>query len=195
MYKYTDKMINAMNKRFIRVMDRLKRRLASVDEITILLAESNQAIVELDKITRKTLLKTAKKAYRDNGGYLDTVDEIWLNDYLKNLSPVTRYSYVNEVERKQSRFFEMLAASDKDPKEIKTALRIWSRMAGEYALEVTDLAVLLAYVENGVEKVRWITEMDGRECSECASRDNVVYFIKDVPPKPHWGCRCILVPA
>ena len=194
MYEYTDKIISTMNKRFIRIMDRLKRRLASIDEISALLTESEQTIAELDYITRNMLLKAAKKAYKDNGGRLDTIDEMWLNAYLNGLSPVTKYSYTNEVDRKRSRFFETLAASDKDPKELKTALRLWSHMAGEYALEVTDLAVLQAYMENGVEKVRWITEMDGRECSECASRDDMIYLIHNVPPKPHWGCRCILVP-
>ena len=194
MYEYTDKIISTMNKRFIRVMDRLKRRLASIDEISVLLTESEQTIAELDYITRNMLLKAAKKAYKDNGGRLDTIDEMWLNAYLSGLSPVTKYSYTNEVDRKRSRFLETLAASDKDPKEFKTALRLWSHMAGEYALEVTDLAVLQAYMENGVEKVRWITEMDGRECSECASRDDRIYLIHNVPPKPHWGCRCILVP-
>ena len=63
MYEYTDKIISTMNKRFIRVMDRLKRRLASIDEISVLLTESEQTIAEIDRITRTMLLKTAKKAY------------------------------------------------------------------------------------------------------------------------------------
>lgn len=195
MYEYTDKIISTMNKRFIRVMDRLKRRLASIDEISALLTESEQTIAELDNITRTMLLKAAKKAYKDNGGRLDTIDEMWLIAYLSGLSPVTKYSYTNEVDRKRSRFFETLAASDKDPKELKTALRLWSHMAGEYALEVTDAAVMEAFREANVKKVRWLTEMDDRECAECASRNNNVYGISKVPSKPHWGCRCVLVPA
>lgn len=195
MYEYTDKIISTMNKRFIRVMDRLKRRLASIDEISVLLTESEQTIAELDRITRAMLLKAAKKAYKDNGGKLDTIGEMWLIAYLSGLSPVTKYSYTNEVDRKRSRFFETLAATDKDPKELKTALMLWSHMAGEYALEVTDAAVMEAFWEANVKKVRWLTEMDDRECAECASRNNKVYRISKVPSKPHWGCRCILVPA
>lgn len=195
MYEYTDKIISTMNKRFIRVMDRLKRRLASIDEISALLTESEQTIAELDSITRTMLLKAAKKAYKDNGGKLDTIDEMWLNAYLDGLSPITKYSYTNEVDRKRSRFFETLAASNKDPKELKTALRLWAHMAGEYALEVTDAAVMEAFWEANVKKVRWLTEMDDRECAECASRNNKVYWISKVPSKPHWGCRCVLVPA
>ena len=195
MYEYTDTIINAMNKRFMRIMERLKGRLASLDEISVLLREANSTIAALDDATRTMLLKAAKKAYRDAGGEMDLIDVLWLTDFLKALSPVTKYAYVNEVERKRSRFFEGLAATDRDSKELKTALRLWSHMAGEYALEATDAAVLEAYRERGIKKVRWVTEMDDRECSVCAGRNDNIYPIQNVPPKPHWGCRCILVPA
>lgn len=194
MYEYTDEIIRYLDERFIVAFDRLKRRLAKIDEISAILTAVNSTYTEIDKLTRFMLLKTAKEAYRKAGGS-DGIDELWLLEFLRGYSPVTKYSYEREVDRKRSRLFEALAATGKSPKEIKTALRLWSQMAGEYAVEVTDAAVLQAYRELMIRRVRWITEIDERRCSVCASRHNRIYSIDNVPEKPHWGCRCVLIPV
>lgn len=195
MYEYTDKCIALMNKQFIRIFDRLKGRLASMDQISAISTVVKQTYSELDHLTRKILLKAAKKAYHTAGGKGDIIDLIWLDAFLSGYNPVTKYAYTQEVDRKRARLFESLAATDKSPKEIKTALRLWSQMAGEYAVEATDAAVLEAYSKLGVKQVRWITEVDERRCTECASRHNKIYLMGKVPSKPHWRCRCVLVPA
>ena len=194
MYEYTDRIIRGMNRRFIRIFDRLKGRLAKLDEISALLKAVGDTYKELDKLTRAMLLKTAKRAYHTAGGDEDIIDEMWLNDFLQSFSPVTKYAYTPEVERKRSRLFEALAATGNSPKEIKAALRLWSQMAGEYAIEVTDAATLQVYRELRIRRVKWISEVDERRCRTCAERHNRIYPIDRVPPKPHYNCRCILKP-
>ena len=59
--------------------------------------------------------------------------------------------YLHEVDRKRSRFAESLIASDTKTKEVETALRYWSAMVTQYAIEVTDAAVKQAYIDDGIK--------------------------------------------
>lgn len=61
-------------------------------------------------------------------------------------------------------------------------------------IDITDKAVEQAYLDNDVEKVVWVTIKDERRCVECRKRDGKIYDIAKVPPKPHLGCRCYLLP-
>jgi SPP1 gp7 family putative phage head morphogenesis protein len=62
-------------------------------------------------------------------------------------------------------------------------------------LEAVDEATIDGYKDAGVSKVKWNTEIDGRECSVCRERNGKVYEIGNVPPKPHRNCRCYLSPV
>jgi SPP1 gp7 family putative phage head morphogenesis protein len=62
-------------------------------------------------------------------------------------------------------------------------------------LDAVDEATLDGYKDSGVEKVKWNTNIDGRECKTCRERDGEVYAIDDVPPKAHRNCRCYLTPV
>lgn len=104
------------------------------------------------------------------------------------------YVYMHEIERKCARFAESILASDNRAREVETALRYWSNMVTQYAIDITDKAVEQAYLDNDVEKVVWVTIKDERRCVECRKRDGKIYDIAKVPPKPHLGCRCYLLP-
>lgn len=192
MYEYTDVIIRYLNKRFIEVFRRLKS-LVSFDELNVL--QSTQLIYdELLTITEEKLLDLAVYYYNSTVKNAKTkIDRDWLYLLLNDYDPITKYVFMHEVERKRARLVESMIAT-KNPKEIDTALRYWSAMVTQYAIEVTDAAVKQAYIDDGVELVVWVTILDDRRCKECEKREGKVYDIKDVPSKPHIGCRCYIVP-
>lgn len=192
MYEYTDVIIRYLNKRFIEVFHRLKS-LVSFDELNVL--QSTQLIYdELLTITEEKLLALAVYYYNSTVKNAKTqIDRDWLYLLLNDYDPITKYVFMHEVERKRARLVESMVAT-KNPGEIDTALRYWSAMVTQYAIEVTDAAVKQAYIDDGVELVVWVTILDDRRCKECEKREGKVYDIKDVPPKPHIGCRCYIVP-
>lgn len=193
MYEYTDKIIRYMNKRFIRIFGNAKG-MTSFDALNVI-QYSHAMYEELLQITLDALLLLAKQVYKDNSKLSATdIATAWLLGLLSAYDPVTKYVFTNEVERKCSRFAESVIASNTKAKEIETALRLWSAMTNQYAIEVTDAACKQAYVDDGVEKVIWVTVEDERRCTECMKREGKVYDIARVPPKPHIGCRCYLLP-
>ena len=193
MYEYTDVIIRYLNKRFIEVFHRLKS-LVSFDELNVL--QSTRLIYdELMQITEDKLLELA--VYYYNGTVKNpktNIDREWLYLILDDYDQITKYVFLHEVERKRARLAESILASQNKSKEIDTALRYWSAMVAQYAIEVTDEAVKQAYVDDGVEMVMWVSMLDDRRCKECEKREGKVYDISNVPPKPHIGCRCYLVP-
>ena len=194
MYEFTDNVIRYLNKEYIGIFSKLKRKsLAKMDKIT-LLGEVKRTYTHLVEITKPLLLEVANWAYYNysNRGVLT---EMWLTAFLDSYSPVTKYVFSHEVERKQSRLYEALVATNGSPKEIDAALRHWSKMVAEYAVEVTDAATLEALEDIDVDSVEWFTEEDERVCSECGARHGKIYPIDRIPPKPHWGCRCHYLPS
>ena len=193
MYNYTDKVIRYMKKRFIRLFSNYKQK-TSFDELNVI--QSSKALYdELLQITEECLLLIAKRAYADHGGkVIGAITTAWLLDWLNDYDPVTKYVFAHEVERKCARFAESIIASTNKAAEIDIALRYWSNMVAQYAISVTDWAVLQAYLDAGVEQVIWVTVKDERRCKECRERHDQIYDIEKVPPKPHIGCRCYLLP-
>ena len=193
MYEYTDVIIRYLNKRFIEVFHRLKS-LVSFDELNVL--QFTRLIYdELMQITEEKLLELAVYYYNDAVKNPKTaIDREWLYLILNDYDPITKYVFMHEVERKRARLAESILASQNSSKEIDTALRYWSAMVAQYAIEVTDAATKQAYIDDGVELVMWVSILDEKRCKECGKRESKIYDIFSVPPKPHIGCRCYLVP-
>lgn len=193
MYKYTDKVILYMKKRFIRLFSNFKSQ-TSFEELNVL--QSSKALYEeLLKITEECLLIIAKRAYQDHDGQVfNAITHAWLLGWLNEYDPVTKYVFSHEVERKCARFAESVIASPNKAQEIETALRYWSNMVAQYAITITDKAVEQAYRDKGVEKVMWVTVKDERRCKACRERHGKIYDIAKTPPKPHIGCRCNTIP-
>lgn len=193
MYEYADKILQYLRKRFIRLFRNFKAQ-PSFDELNVL-SSSKALYQELEQITEECLLMIAKQAYQAQGGkFVELITHAWLLGWLNQYDPVTKYVYNHEVERKCSRFAESVIASTNKAKEIDTALRYWSNMVSQYAIEITDKATEQAYRDNGVEQVMWVTVKDERRCKECRERDGKIYDIDKIPPKPHIGCRCYKIP-
>lgn len=110
----------------------------------------------------------------------------------KDLVSITRANML-KTGRLKARITKTKQTSIK--KEFDKSLRYWSRMTDQYCIDVSDRAQLKAFNDAGVKKVRWNTELDGRECKICRDRDGKVYLIDKLPSKPHWRCRCWFTPA
>ncbi len=194
MYEYTDVIIRYLNKRFIEIFHRMKA-VISMDELNIL--QSSRLIYdELLKVSEDKLLELAIYYYTTTAKNQKTkIDRDWLYVILESYDPITKYVFIHEVERKRARFAESVVASLNKSGEIDTALRYWSAMIAQYAIEITDEAIKQAYIDDGVLQVMWVSTLDDRRCKECEKREGVIYDIDKVPPKPHIGCRCQLVPC
>jgi SPP1 gp7 family putative phage head morphogenesis protein len=194
-YDNTDKTIKYLNKKFLSIFSKAKSNLVAADELNVISA-SVEMYSELDGITRTALLQLAQKTYADTKGKRSKeIGNEWLLLILENYDAVTKYVYVNEIDRKRARFEESVIASENINEATKTALRLWSSMAAQYAVTVTDEAVLSAYRDMGIRRVKWLTVADERRCNICKGRHGKIYNIDEIPPKPHWNCRCYLVPV
>lgn len=194
MYDYSDKVLIILLKRFVEMFDSLKMNFL-VDELNVF--EKVTSLYEgLNELSQMWLTNIAAKAYKDAGGEDNSVvTRQWLSEnILEAYDPITKYVYNNEVDRKRSRLAESLIASEDKNGEIDRALKLWSAMISQYAITAVDVATLSAYKTLGVKEVVWKNIKDGKQCKVCMSRDGKVYPIDEVPPKPHIGCRCYLVP-
>lgn len=202
-YDEADKAIKAINRLNVEAFGRLK--MAKWDEVniirTVVAVYRNSA-----KQARKRYRKVAYEAYM-LGWYLcglderdgaksarKAINERWVNQVLSETDFVTLYRFDSETERKAYRLAETLEVSPDRNSEIDKALRYWSRQIGQYAINMTDYAMIQAYEDAGVEKVRWVTQKDEKVCKECGSLDEKVFPLDEIPPK-HLNCRCYLVPV
>lgn len=189
MYELTDNMVSYLNKRFIEAFGKLKT-VFSFDELNVLQATKN-LYSELNAIVKEAFYLLAVSVYEQYaGGDNGSITEDWLDEILNSYDPITKYVYEHEVERKCARLAESIIASATENAEIDTGLRLWSSMITQYAIEITDKAVLQAYIDTDIEKVRWVSHEDNRRCKICKKRHGRIYDIYELPPKPHIGCRC-----
>lgn len=124
----------------------------------------------------------------------NAITEKWVDDVLSETDFVTLYRFDTETDRKAHRLAETLEVTPDRNKAIDKALKEWSRQVGQYAINITDYAIVQAFQDAGVEDVMWVTQRDERVCHECSSLNGKVFRIEEVPPKPHMGCRCTIVP-
>lgn len=198
-YGPCDDAIRAMNRENVKAFSRLK--LAKWEELNV--------IKEVTEVYRESA-KRARKRYRDvawevylmvleecgiDGGKVqrmakEAITYDWVDGILEETDFVTLYRFDTETERKAQRLIEALSGTANRDFEIDKALRIWSRQLGQYAVNFTDYAAIQAFEDAGIEEVEWVTQRDERVCSECGTLDGQVFPLDEIPPKPHWWCRC-----
>lgn len=109
---------------------------------------------------------------------------------------VTGYLYESETERKRARQAEeMMTAKEADSRQkLRSAMdrcaALWYMQSSQYAIDIEDEAVVDAWLEAGIEKVEWVAEDDSRTCKVCRERNGKIYRLSELPPKPHYNCRC-----
>ena len=129
-------------------------------------------------------------------GDLRDLDEAWIEEFFDEYNPVTKYVFNNEIERKESRLFEALVASSLEKTQnYKTAENLLKRQVRQYAIDLEDSVAKTVYKDIGVEKVRWVAEIDHKTCGVCAEMNGEIFPLDDAPPKQHYNCRCGYIPV
>lgn len=190
MYEYADKIIKLLHRYLIRVFPRI-RALTTFDEINVL-DTVNSVYSDIDRTIHRYFQMLAERAYGDafEGEMLIPLAVEFLQRVFSEYNPVSKYVYINEFDRKRLRLVEALIATGGDSVEADRAMKQIALMIGCYAIAVVDEATLEAYRQEGVDKVRWVSEDDSKVCSVCRERNGNVYPINELPPKPHYNCRC-----
>ena len=191
MYEKTDRIITILNRILINSFRKLKT-LASFDKLNVI-RDVNDMYEKVLSFAIKNYKKLAAYYYGEatNG---KKIKDDWVDEYLAEYNPLTKYIFVPELERKKGRLIEIVANSDTKTKDIDASLRLWSKMFTQYAEDITFNVTIQGYKDIGVKKVIWQTENDTRVCPVCQERDGRVFDIDKVPDKPHIGCRCWVKP-
>ncbi len=187
-YSATDKTIAYLNKQY----PKLFRRVASFDELNVIPVshEIYDSIYELVKREATRLSEVVYRSKKKSEEQSEFDPAVFIAALLLAYNPVTKYVYENELERKRARFAESLIASETPAEEIALAQRLVAGMNAQFMDDVTFEAMLQAFRDSGVTRVRWVTSPDDRRCKQCASRHMKIYSINNVPAKPHIHCRC-----
>jgi hypothetical protein len=194
MYEYTDKVMKGLATQMANHFSRLKlRSVLAFDELNTLNNAVKTCYAKCMTDITSAYLKIARHYYKKEGG--DAIlDALYIEAILKDFDPVTKYIFNTEYDRKRSRAFEAIAVT-KNAKEVDNALKVLFEQVKQWGDNVTDDARMKAFVDRGLRDVRWKTEEDSRVCKECGERNNVIYPVNKVPPKPHIRCRCYLIPV
>ena len=160
------------------------------DELNILKC-SKDLYRELEKANEEVYLEIANAIYHET--YPESkkkLDKKWLLLILGGYDSVTKYVYTHEVDRKRARFYEALMSTDTSNKEFMNAFNIWWKQTEQYGITISDSAVVEAFKDKGIKKLRWNTEGDSKVCKTCREREGRLYPIDNLPSKPHYHCRC-----
>jgi len=211
MYRLADKHLEQLKKLIRREFNRLG--IFGFDELNAPRI-TRETIALFDRMlteNKKRFLEAAKKAYLDAialaiaAGYRDPdeekIDEKWLIGFLGAYNFVSGYLYESEAERKRLRLAEQMMTAREYLNRplyndsLRRSANLWWTQTAHYMLDAVDKATLDGYRDSGVEKVKWNTNIDGRECKVCRERNGKTYSIDNVPPKAHRNCRCYLTPV
>lgn len=187
-YLKTDKTIAYLTKQYAKLF----RRVTAFDELNII-SVSHEVFDEALKVTEQEvtrLVKSVYDSYRESGAITAPEAQAAVAALMAAYNPTTKYVYQNELDRKRSRFVEGVISSETPVEEVALAKRLLVNMNKQFADDATFDAVVKAFADDGVKRVRWITALDDRRCKECKSRHGKVYDIDKIPPKPHMHCRC-----
>jgi SPP1 gp7 family putative phage head morphogenesis protein len=180
-------------------------RLAPFDELNVV--KTNKHIKKLyDKVYHIVLsefVDIANSVYGeiynetvDQGfeGERSELDEGWVEEFLADYSPVTKFVFKNELDRKRARLSESILASKAEKNlSYKRAENLLKRQIKQSAIDLEDSIADEVYKDLGVEQVMWVAEDDNKTCGECNALDGQIFDVDEVPPKQHWHCRCYTV--
>lgn len=199
-YEYADRAIKDMNRRNLRLFDKLK--ILKFDELNILRTVRG-VYDDSARIAKKRYKSIYCEAYlyacRELGLKREEPDDDilndWLLDMLEDYDALTHYRFGEETERKKARTAEALIATKVDAREVERALKLWTLQTAAYADRSVLDGRIKAFKDAGVKKVRWVTYGDDRVCQDCHDLEGKIFDIDDAPPRQHFRCRCYLVPA
>lgn len=117
--------------------------------------------------------------------------------FLASYNATTRYVYKNEIQRKSARYNEGIIALDNPSGDdtyqlMKDNIRYWVKQCEEISVDMEREVVIKQAEKAGYKKMRWDAVGDEKTCKECRKLNGQIFDIADIPPRPHYGCRCIL---
>ena len=210
MYRYLDKLLKAEKQKIKAAFNRVGAM--GFDELNVINTRKTTASMynRFLEENEALYLKAAKDAYgravkkaraEDFSGEEAEVDGEWMAGLLAGYNLVPGYLYGKEADRKRMRLNEQILTAreygsrDMFGDSLRRAANLWWTQTTQYGISSVDEATIKGFTDMGVERVRWIAADDERTCPTCGARDNKIYKITDLPPKPHYGCRCYIVPV
>jgi SPP1 gp7 family putative phage head morphogenesis protein len=127
-------------------------------------------------------------------------DDEYVEGILEEYNPVTGYLYYPEADRKRARLAEVLIAAvlfglrAEYHKQLRKFAKLWHLQTLQYGETMVDKTRIETFRKNGIKRVKWETKEDEKVCEECKERDGKIYPIDAIPTKPHYRCRCWVVP-
>lgn len=210
MYRYLDKLLEIEKKNVRTEFNRLS--VTGFDELNVLNTKKATNLL-FDKLladNERLFLLSAKDSYKKatkkakaegfNGEESEVGAEL-VATVLGGYNYVTGYLYRQEADRKRLRLNEqILTAREYNNRtmyheSLRRAANLWWKQTVQYGVSMVDEATIKGFKDMGVERVRWIAADDEKTCPVCGDRDNKVYRLNKIPPKPHYGCRCYIVPV
>lgn len=170
---------------------------------------TKELVSRLLKSNKREYLKIAKEATDEAKEDIEAlgvsatslvINGKYVDDVLGEYNPVTNYLYYPEAERKRSRLAEALITavvvnSRADyHKELRRFADLWYTQTKQYGEKMVDKTRIDTFKKNGIKRVKWETKEDEKVCKECNERDGKIYPIDKIPDKPHYNCRCWVVP-
>ena len=188
-YKYLDKMLTYTVKQIYEIFR--KYRKMDFDELNII-SQTFDLYAELKDLNWRVFNDIAHHYYESEPHGAEELLWLFLQERLEEINKTIKYSYNTEVIRKRDRLAEALIATKGDKQEYDNAMRYWTQMTGWFGIEIADAALKQARIDDGVKRVMWVSEQDNRVCGVCDDLDGRIFPIREVPAKPHPGCRCHL---
>lgn len=216
-YESCDRAIKVLNRVSLKEFSKLK--LADFDELSVV-RTVKMMYRKLAKQAEKQYRKVAYDAYLF-GLMMCELDEreaekmaekaitkAWVEDVLHQTDFVTLYRFDSETARKADRLIEAIALVEREDDkggpirnmkfnrndQIDNALKQWSKQTGQYAINMTDYAMMMAFEDAGVEEAEWVTATDQKVCAYCHGMSGKRYKLSEFPTKPHINCRCTAKP-
>lgn len=207
MYEYIDKNIEKYRKEV--------RRLFNNSRLRISARFTPETLESLTAKEIKSLLKKLKKKDHDFFWLLlyyvlnvskETDIERELREldfdfaaFLASYNATTRYVYKNEIERKMARYSEGIIALDNPAgsetyRLMQDNVRYWTKQGEEMSVDLEREVTVKRAQKKGYKKMRWDAVGDEKTCKECRKLNGQIFSIDEIPPRPHYGCRCILTP-
>ena len=170
---------------------------------------TKELVSRLLKSNKREYLKIAKEATDEAKEDIEAlgvaatplvIDGKYVDEVLGEYNPVTNYLYYPEAERKRSRLAEALITavvvnSRADyHKQLRKFADLWHTQTKQYGEKMVDKTRIETFKKNGIKRVKWETKEDEKVCKECNERDGKIYPIDKIPDKPHYNCRCWVVP-
>lgn len=197
----TDVLVKVGTKRIVRAFSRLRSRLAVCGEDPYLvMLYVDEAYEEAWQAYRACLTSAYSRAYKSVLPRGAPMAERAFSDYVSTAEEPEGYVPRAEWERKRDRCKEAVLAAFHAGVRIGPPIAAAKRLAvgqmAQGADGMTDAALLDAYMDADVERVRLVTKRDAHVCEDCRRLGGMEFDADKAPHLPlHHNCRCFYVPA